>query len=95
MPPTCSTLTLLIVKSWSERSAPSATILMPSPSRPLPRIEKLESVSPARSTPGPTMISMTGEPLAICETILAPPRSMPTGPWVELVTLMTIGVATV
>ena len=41
------------------------------------------------------MISMTGEPSVICEMILAPPRSMPTGPWVELVTLMTIGVATV
>jgi len=51
---------------------------------------KFDSVRPFRFTPGPTMISMTGDPSVICEKILAPPRSMPTGPWVEAVTLTTI-----
>ena len=41
------------------------------------------------------MISITGDPSVICEKILAPPRSMPTGPWVEAVTLMTIVLVTV
>ena len=88
-------LTLLIVEVVIERSAPSATILMPSPSWPLPMMLKFDSVRVPTLTPGPAMISMTGLPPVTCDMILAPPRSMPIGPWLEPVRLMTIGVVTV
>jgi hypothetical protein len=38
---------------------------------------------------------MTGEPSVICETMRAPPRSMPIGPWIVLVTLMMMDEVTV
>ena len=47
------------------------------------------------STPAATLIWMTGPPLEICDRILAPPRSMPSGPWNEVVMLITIDEVTV
>ena len=82
MPPTCSMLTLLSVKPI-DRSAPAATMLMPSPSWPLPTMMKLESVRLLTLTPGPATISMTGLPPVTWDRILAPPRSMPIGPWLD------------
>jgi len=91
MPPTCSTLTWLMLRFWIERSVPSATILMPSPSAPLPLIIRLEIVSWLTFTPWSTTISMTGPPLLMFDWILAPPKSMLIGPWSALVRWMTIG----
>ena len=82
MPPTCSIFTLLIDR-LIDRSLPAATILMPSPSCPLPMMLKFESVRLLTLTPGPATISMTGRPPVTCDMILAPPRSMPIGPWLE------------
>src|SRR3982750_2797968 len=94
MPPTCSMLTELMLRLRMDRSAPSATILMPSPSRPLPLISRLEMVSWFTLTPAPTMIWITGPPLAIVDWILAPPKSMLIGPWPPLTRLITIGALT-
>ncbi len=93
MPPVCSMLTLLTTRFTTERSMPSATILTPSPSWPLPLIEKFSSVSPSSFTPAATTISMTGPPPEICEMIFAPPRSM-IPPCEEPVTLTMIGAVT-